>query len=214
MWCGCVVTDAVFPNSPPVDCSSRYTMAVLAVGEKAEEPAFYTSLTEVGAPALPMPITLPHVGLPRQEELPNTVTAESPAANADSMMEEVDNNDGLLQTCLELLNAKHHEFGSTASGLQTLKKRLQRVSTAGQWESFLHTIGNAIPMRHHHRTAIHVQPTSSARRRPGVSRGSKRHPAGRPPKSDPVRHRTKRRRNLQHNVTRNQPNAKPHGDGH
>jgi len=60
--------------------------------------------------------------------------------------------------------------------------------------------------------AIKVQPTAVARRRPGVTRGCKRVPAGRPP-AEPKRPH-KRDRVLAASICRNVPHAKSHGVGH
>jgi len=75
-------------------------------------------------------------------------------------------------------------------------------------------LGSAVPLARRHRAAIRVQPTAVNRRRPGITRGSKRLPAGRPPKSEKRTRPSKRPRNLQMNVDANQPNAKSHGSGH
>jgi len=146
-------------------------------------------------------------------ELPVDTSSHILAAPSVSCPSGSSEQDVLLDEVLLLLREKHSQFGSTMSGLQTMKKRLRRVHSSNQWESFLHTIGSAIPLAHRHRAAIHVQPTAVNRRRPGVTRGTKRLPTGRPAKGD-KRAPPKRRRNLQLNVSANQPNAKSHGSGH
>ncbi|CAN7946149.1 unnamed protein product [Ixodes pacificus] len=60
---------------------------------------------------------------------------------------------------------------------------------------------------------IKVQPTAIARRRPGITRGNKRVPAGRPPKGLPAK-RAKRVHSLSLNIEHNVPSAKIHGMGH
>ena len=61
---------------------------------------------------------------------------------------------------------------------------------------------------------IKVQPTSIARRRQGVTRGSRRIPAGRPPTSAPQNKATKKNHNIGKNINLGQSNAKSHGRGH
>ena len=86
-------------------------------------------------------------------------------------------------------------------------------STDGHLTAFVRAQGSNMPLYRHRRSAIHVQPTSIARRSAGVTRGAKRLLVGRPPNTDPIRHRTKRPRNLAYNIAHSQPNAKSHGDG-
>lgn len=63
---------------------------------------------------------------------------------------------------------------------------------------------------------IHVQPTSVARRREGVSRGSGRQRAGRPLKRSDVllKKAMKRKRSLASAVLAGHPNRKSHGVAH
>ena len=126
----------------------------------------------------------------------------------------MNDSDRLKKSVQELIDQLHNRFGSSTSGLSRVLSRLRNVQTGSQWETFLHSFGGAVPLRRHPRAAIRVQPTSLARRRPGVTRGAKRLASGRPPSTDPVRRKTKRPRNLSYNVLLNQPNAKSHGDGH
>ena len=87
------------------------------------------------------------------------------------------------------------------------------MKTEGQWLEFL-TMNAHIAVRKRQRGAIRVQPTSLARRKEGVTRGSKRRSGGRPPMADSKQRKAKRPRNLGYNVSHNQPNAKSHGEGH
>ncbi|EEC05081.1 hypothetical protein IscW_ISCW005118 [Ixodes scapularis] len=60
---------------------------------------------------------------------------------------------------------------------------------------------------------IKVQPTAIARRRPGITRGNKRVPAGRPSKGLPAK-RAKKEHSFSTNMKKDVPNAKSHGIGH
>jgi len=198
---------------PPVSTISRYSMAVLAVGDRAEPPSFYSALTDVNCPAdlNTVPATSDAVVNRDTQSSEQSLMAIEHDAEHD---EETEEKEAQWNALMALLEDKHQQFGNTSSGLKTMITRLRRVSTVGQWEAFMHSAGDGMPLRHHPRAAIRVQPTSVSRRMPGVSRGSKRRPCGRPPKSDPARHRVKRPRNLQCNVSHNRPNAKSHGEGH
>ena len=186
-------------------------MAVLALGDKAAAPSFYAPFrdadTQSAAPA------------DSQQQLnrvvvPTTTTTTSIHSSQQLSESTSPAPDDLWITFTDLLEQKHEQFGNNISGLRRMIRRLQHVQTATQWETFMHSGGASVPLSQHHRATIRVQPGSVGRRRPGVSRGSKRRPTGRPPSSDPPRKRRKRPRNLQLSVDRNQPNAKGHGDGH
>ncbi|KAL4113243.1 hypothetical protein QTP88_016902 [Uroleucon formosanum] len=58
---------------------------------------------------------------------------------------------------------------------------------------------------------IKVQPTAISRRKPGVTRGSKRIPSGRSPTTIAKNKNKKRLHNLNQNINKNQMNATYHG---
>lgn len=194
-------------------------MAVVALGNKAEPVAFYAPLTEVSnqpSSAVSAAVNAESLSLDISSTAADNCLHHLQSSNL-SMPSSSDTNEkeSVLGSVILLLQEKHRKFGSTLSGLQTMHKRVRRVQTPGQWqwESFLHTIGSAVPLARRQHAAIRVQPTALNRRRPGVTRGSKRLPPGRPGKSVHMV-QAKRRRNLQVNVDANQPNAKSHGSSH
>ena len=126
----------------------------------------------------------------------------------------VDDDPSLIISMLDAIKQCHDRYGSSPASVNRVLTRLGNIHTGTQWQTFLHSCGSAVALRYHHRAAIRVQPTSVARRRHGITRGSKRLPSGRPPLSDRLRHKAKRPRNLNYNVAKNQPNAKSHGDCH
>ncbi|KAF0749741.1 SWIM-type domain-containing protein, partial [Aphis craccivora] len=68
---------------------------------------------------------------------------------------------------------------STYENLLKFKKRLDKIHTAGQFNTFLATAGtSSLSLRHRDGASIKVQPTTIARRRPGITRGSKHLLAG------------------------------------
>ena len=183
-------------------------MAVLALGDKAEDPPFYAPLTALPTTAqLDAAAQNSQRAVPRQEQPLEQSVAPLSAGPAET------DSDVLLNQIIAQLQDKHARFSSSTAGLRTMMKRLRRVNSSMQWESFLHTIGAAIPLAHRHHAAIRVQPTALSRRRPGVTRGSRRLPSGRPATTD-KRGLPKRQRNLQLSVAANHPNAKSHGSGH
>ncbi|KAL5239474.1 hypothetical protein ACI65C_006884 [Semiaphis heraclei] len=118
-----------------------------------------------------------------------------------------------IQNILNLIKVNDTKYGSSSSGLQTLEAGLKKITSEGQWETFLHTAGSlSVPFRNRSGTKISVQPTSIARRSPNITRGSKRLPSCRPAKCES--NTKKRKRNLGSNVNANLPNAKSHGRAH
>ncbi|GBN64069.1 hypothetical protein AVEN_91811-1 [Araneus ventricosus] len=118
----------------------------------------------------------------------------------------------LISYVIECLKACDKKFGSSKSGLNKIAQRLNKISSVGQWEKFLHTAGSCIHIRNRSGSTIKVQPTSIARRGPRITKGCKRVPAGRPPTG--VASSKKRKHSLSSNINLPQPNAKLHGSGH
>jgi hypothetical protein len=118
-----------------------------------------------------------------------------------------------IQNILNLMQLNDKKYGSSSTGIQKLEAQLKKITSEGQWETFLHTAGNlSAPLRKRSGTKISVQPTSIARRSPNSIRGSKRLLSGCPAKC--VSSLRKRKINLGSNVNANLPNAKSHGRGH
>lgn len=106
---------------------------------------------------------------------------------------------------MSTLASKMKQFGSNVEGVTAATKflsRLQKITSQSQLISFLHTAGSTIGKFQRSGAAIHVQPGSIQRRRPGLTRGCKRLPAGRRSKDfQPVF--KKRRHNLATNAANN-----------
>ncbi|GBN16337.1 hypothetical protein AVEN_75453-1 [Araneus ventricosus] len=81
--------------------------------------------------------------------------------------------------------------------------RLKKISSEGQCESMLATLGSNVSLKKSSGVAIRVQPTSIARRTVGVTRGSKRLTCGCP--SSGLQASKKRKHNLSVNIKMNQP---------
>lgn len=120
----------------------------------------------------------------------------------------------LLDEYCTLMREHYSRFGGDIEcqrGLEKAVCKLRSISNASSFASFLH--GHGFGRRYRSGAAIRVQPTSLSRRRPHVTRGSKRLASGRPPSGSTVT-KAKRRRCLSLNIRANLPNAKSHGNGH
>jgi len=204
-----------FPNVPGVTTEARYSIAQIALGDGCQPMEFYADIGS--AVVLDMPAQFAVDSRP-------TLVTESTNSSSDDIssmdhhqqqqqqqLSEV--NGQLMREFVQLVSANFDRFGSEPECQEALRKataRMRTVTTATSFASFFHNTGGF--RRYRAGAAIRVQPTSLARRRPGVTRGSKRLPCGRPPAGcGPKR---KRARCLAENIAANVPNAKSHGYGH
>lgn len=110
--------------------------------------------------------------------------------------------------------------------LETVERNEPASSSTPQLSSLLHTYFTKSSTVHVAGSRrMHVQPTAISRRRKGLTRGNQMAPSGRPPKrpcqSDcnvqqkrGRQEHTKRKQNLQLNISKNQANHFKHGHGH
>ena len=211
----------MFPNMPPVNVFVRHTLAKVALGEnQCPSVQFFVDLRN--SEGLDLQNTTCSM-----EENDNFIdsTASDHAATTISTvsgLEESHNSENeshdtaqadyeqakvnLTNEVLRLSNLLTCSSSSIA-GMKKLKNSLAKIQNESQLVNFL------LNTPHHRSKVIRVQPTSMARRRPGVTRGCKRIAAGRPSGSKTVK-RQKRVHNLSRNIALNVPNAKIHGSGH
>ncbi|KAH7945173.1 hypothetical protein HPB49_007380 [Dermacentor silvarum] len=126
--------------------------------------------------------------------------------------QDVDNN---LEALFEQMRQIHaEEKGKEAYRRHLLSgtKRLKRLQEQKRGIGAMMAMDAALGLELRRGRCIKVQPTATSRRRPGVTRGSKRVAAGRPP-SGPSPKRAKWRHVLQQSVDANIPHVKLHGYG-
>lgn len=188
--------------------SDRHQIARLVLGEKTSPTAFYESFSlpeknvnDTSVYTINSNINLQiqggtscyqEVEVDEHKETQTNILATEDIADVTPIID-------LIKKCGEM-------FGSVRN---KLTERLKKVKSKGQWETFLHTARSSITLCRRDGSSIRVQPTSLSRRKPGVTRGSKRLPLGRPAVGEKVIKKTCR--NLAENIRINQPNAKSHG---
>jgi len=205
------------PNLPAINTESRYFLSKLAFGENFRDKSFYIPLTAESKIIKINTVTavLNEETDSHYQNIPHCSTSQAVIENhncnnnnennsAHDYTQEIQN---LLTKTLKRYNDK-----VSTSVLSKCLDRLKKVRSVAMWESFLSTAGNNISLRHRSRVTTNVQPTTLARKKPEVTKGSKRLSVGRPKNNDPLK--KKRKRNLAENVEKNIPNAKPHGIGH
>lgn len=203
--------DSALPNLPKTSAQDRRDIAFLALGDKVEAAAFYEDLRTVIDGSEPVvnhqEKTSTHlVRLDPHDATLAALNEDKEHTGSDNTNENAENVDPDLHELHNVIEKAHFKFGSSRSGIQKLIRRIQGIKSVGQWESFCHA-GQFT--RFKEGSAIHTQPTSKARRKPGITRGSKRLPAGRPAATDVIK-KHKRPRCLEANISKNIPNAKSH----
>lgn len=93
--------------------------------------------------------------------------------------------------------------------LDSVTSELSTVNTSSSAYALLLRLKASARIDRRRGRIIKVQPTSLARRRPGLPRGAKRVPAGRPAKTG-AGQKAKRPHSLSLNISRNVPGAKRH----
>jgi len=207
--------DVISKSFPPVTPKDRYEIAILAQGNVSISPDFFQSFLSVN--------NCSQIDAPKEStDFLNCSNTNEPdyshhkdnnVPNDSEIIENKETKNKSIHCIIDLIKSKDSMFGSSTAGLNILESRLKKITTEGQWQSFLHTAGNsAVALRKTPGAKIRVQPTSIARRLPRVTKGSKRLPSGRPANGEI--NTKKRKRNLGANVQLNVPNAKSHGHNH
>ena len=213
-------SDVVLKNVPPCTTEDRYTAALLAFGNLAQEREFYEPLLNINnkpasanCSSADFAVTSNSTTIrDREETVATAEIMDCSEPSGSSSCESALKSNGSIDILLKLFQEKHRQFETSDGALDKYIRRMQMVQTQSQWETFLHTGGHAVPLQRHC-GQIKVQPTSISRRSAGVSRGCKRLPSGRPPQGW-KKQRPKRPHNLALSIKCNRPNAKSHGEGH
>ena len=197
-----------FPNAPAVSIDDRHKLAVVALGSKCPGKDFFCSMQDVcdkeQADVLP---TVPA----RCDNVNNNITEDLTASSSTEAAVDCDNVAAVVDKLRnEITRMQSLVTPNTASAVEDFIPILQAIKTEQDLITAVYLCRPALRTRQG--GAIKVQPTAVARRRPGVTRGCKRVPAGRPP-AEPKRPH-KRARVLAANICRNMPHAKSHGVGH
>lgn len=186
-------------NFPSVTVEDKYLVSKLALGDKTPKKTFFEGL--LSSEALHNHNEIMRAPIEEIEILKNNQTEHEETTN-DSLnyvtKENVfkqqltsmhDNSSEILHTqdsfsvleeITNQMSVNVKKFSqSTYENLLKFKDRLNRIKTEGQFNSFLATAGTrSIPLRYRDGSSINVQPTTICRRKPGVTRGSKRLPSG------------------------------------
>lgn len=207
---------AAFPNAPAVTAEARHAVASIALGADCPPVDFYRSFRCGYSADSITGIS----GIQNQPEISHEYVACMSSENASQqdetvLTQQVSESDAsggmmaLLEEYQQLMAMNCSRFASDEACQKAMQKSivtLKSVNTAAAFASFLH---RGEFRRYRAGASIHVQPTALSRRRPGVTRGSKRLASGRPPVGSSW-HKVKRRHCLVENISAAVPHAKSH----
>ncbi|KAF4525387.1 hypothetical protein B566_EDAN013238 [Ephemera danica] len=177
------------PNEPPVNCDGRYLMAQLALGDRCPHPNFFKDLRDISTGSI------------------NSGDYGRVLTKRCSHLEDVI----LMVPIVGMVNYYLGAEPNSKTLLKKLENALETVTTPSSAMSALVYMRSSVISSRRRAGKIHVQPRTPARRRKGVSRGSRPIPMGRPTKVEVLKRALKKRpRNLSQNISQNVANAKSH----
>ncbi|KAH7948386.1 hypothetical protein HPB52_021093 [Rhipicephalus sanguineus] len=215
----------IFPNCPALAIQDRHELGKLALGDACPSIEFFANSRDTinfhGEQDDPVTEDeMPAATLPQDEERPGSqpVLATEPCASTSGLeQQDIEDADNNLEALFEQLRQIHAEEKGNAAYRRHLlsgTKRLRRLQEQKRGVGAMMAMDAALGLELRRGRYIKVQPTAISRRRPGLTRGSKRVAAGRPPSGPSPKRAKKRRHSLQHSVSQNIPHAKLHGYGH
>ncbi|KAL5246044.1 hypothetical protein ACI65C_013452 [Semiaphis heraclei] len=210
------------PNAPAVTLEERYSLGVLALGEKCPEPNFFQGLKENLPEILSYEILttsiITETGSSENSSANLNMEQTSSQLNSENKFDRLnnyDNDNEVVHTVLEEWSRLQNMIPSLPSSiLQNLSSRLKNIHNSEQFIGFVHSVNKTAANINRRKGKIRVQPTSISRRKEGVTRGSKRISAGRKPNGMIMKTKVKRPNNLGKNISKNLLNSKSHGSGH
>lgn len=205
------------PNAPPVTSKERYLLGQLALGEKCPSLDWFLGLKENLNPFVDN-INSSIVPHDQKNEVANTIKATIIELETSNTNKNINNTSEIEQRSAvtkdieeEIVRLQSLLSFVPLDVCEKLSKKLKVIKNAQQLTSFIVKTNRNLSSVNKRRQQIKVQPTAISRRRPGVTRGSKRIPSGRPPTTIAKNKNKKRLHNLNQNINKNQMNATYHG---
>jgi len=206
------------PNAPPVISKERYLLGQLALGEKCPSLDWFLGLKENINPLVDN-INSSIVSHDQKNKVVNTITTtiiEPETRNTNTVNNNITSENEQRSAVTKDIKEEIVRLQSLLSFVpldvcEKLSKKLKVIKNAQQLTSFIVKTNRNLSSVNKRRQQIKVQPTAISRRRPGVTRGSKRIRSGRPPTTIAKNKNKKRLHNLNQNINQNQMNATYHG---
>eukprot|EP00102_Acyrthosiphon_pisum_P018293 XP_008189990.1 PREDICTED: uncharacterized protein LOC103311926 [Acyrthosiphon pisum] len=208
------------PNAPPITVTERYALGQLALGDKCPSQSWFLGLKENESEIQFLEGELSEIDNVNHasnhiESYPKDISNKNDTNAFQSLADDqVASNKANDELETEFLRIKELLNDVPLDIRKKLTKKLNVIKNAQQLTKLMVTCCRGLSVATKRKGQIKVQPTSIARRRQGVTRGSRRIPAGRPPTSAPQNKATKKNHNIGKNINLGQSNAKSHGRGH
>ncbi|KAH9366838.1 hypothetical protein HPB48_022772 [Haemaphysalis longicornis] len=196
-----------FLNAPVVTSKDRHQLGLLALGDNCPDEDFFRDFRDNF----------------RQEASTSRPTGQGQSAEPEPQQpmdtEPQLEAQGSTGSCHqhEEEQWRHHSLAAGnpyyTTALRKMLDHMRKIGKESQVVSSYLAMNAACASARRRGRTIKVQPTSIARRRPGVNRGAGRVPAGRPTKSSASK-KVKRPHTLHLSVRDGWPHAKSHGAGH
>ncbi|XP_042150727.1 uncharacterized protein LOC115317267 [Ixodes scapularis] len=214
----------LFPNAPPSSTGDRHRLGKLDLGDKCPLQNFFMPFCEGQQSSKEPDVASCTAQASEGQHIaeasdmaeapePSTSAVASPAVQGPDQAQIAQAREQVyqrLESSLQHLHAMNEDSATYLEILQGLGDELDRVPNGNDATGLKLSLKATAAGRSRRGRQIRVQPTSFARRRPGLTRGSKRVPAGRPPSDQPAKRPRKRPHSLQRNVQDNVPSARLH----
>ncbi|KAL3221122.1 hypothetical protein MRX96_029633 [Rhipicephalus microplus] len=210
----------LFPKARALRTDDRYQLGQLALGEKCppriffepfqeEEPSSSARTTEGTSAQQEEPDELqPMQGTSMQEA---THVAPVPSVpDAPQLVQAQEHAYEFLQVQLRRVHSMKAHNPAYLDIVKSLGEELARVQNSSDGTGRMLALKATTAARRRRARHIRVQPTSTVRLRPGLTRGSKRVPTGCPAVEPAAKRAKKRPHSLSRNIEKNVPGARLH----
>ncbi|KAH7980227.1 hypothetical protein HPB49_013949 [Dermacentor silvarum] len=212
----------IFPNCPALTITDRHELGRLALGDLCPGIEFFSNFCDTNevqsehGPALQQEMCPANANENEERADPPAVLGREVCPTSGLKQQDSQDVDNNLEALFEQMRQIHAEEKGNETYRRHLlsgTKRLKRLQEQKRGIGVMMAMDAALGLELRRGRCIKVQPTATSRRRPGVTRGSKRVAAGRPPSGPSPKRANKRRHVLQQSVD-NIPHVKLHGYGH
>ncbi|KAL1426229.1 hypothetical protein MTO96_018354 [Rhipicephalus appendiculatus] len=211
----------LFPNAPALSTDDRYQLGQLALGEKCPPRQFFEPFQQEEhnscAQAAEGTSTQQEESDGAIEVMEGTSTHEDthlmsvlPVPDEAQLTQAQEHAYQFLEAQLRRVHAMNAHNPAYLETLKGLGEELARVQNSADGTGLMLALKATAAARRRRARQIRVQPTSIARRRPGLTRGSKRMPAGRPAVEPAAKRPKKRPHSLHQSIEQNVASARLH----
>ncbi|XP_077521465.1 uncharacterized protein LOC144132731 [Amblyomma americanum] len=199
-----------FPNSPELTPEDRRRLGYLALGDRCPNIEFFLPMMPGGNEEVTVACTSAHSEQAMHADVSQLPESPpGPFPDRKEKPEDMEEKYCALEKELRRVHKLAEDSAVYPKLLDAVAAQLKNVTTSSGAHALLLKLKASSAADRRRGQIIRVQPTSLARRRPGLPRGSKRVPAGRPLTAGQAR-KIKRGHKLGSSIQENVPGAKSH----